>query len=74
MGSLGVCTILYIAVSAVITGMVKYTDIDTTAPIGAAFNSVGLPGLAIIIDFGAIAGLTSVLMNSMIAQPRVFQV
>lgn len=72
-GSLMVCTVLYISVSAVITGMVKYTDIDLAAPVGAAFSTVGLPLLALIIDIGAIAGLTSVLLNLMIGQPRIFQ-
>jgi APA family basic amino acid/polyamine antiporter len=74
MGSLGLCTALYIAVSAVITGMVKYTEIDINAPIGMAFTSVSLPGLAVVIDLGALAGLTSVLLNCLIAQPRIFQV
>jgi len=72
-GSLLISTILYIAVSVILTGMVKYTDIDSSAGIGAAFIMVGNSHLANLISLGAIAGLTSVLLNGMIGQPRIFQ-
>jgi APA family basic amino acid/polyamine antiporter len=69
--SLLICTVLYIAVSAVLTGMVPYGQIDTNAPIAAAFQSRGLQWAQFIISLGAVAGITSVLMVLMLSQPRV---
>src|SRR5450759_1545789 len=65
-------TTLYVAVSLVITGMVKYTEIKINAPLAAAFRSVGKPGIATIISIGALAGLTTVMMILMLGQSRVF--
>ncbi|MFN8575880.1 MAG: amino acid permease [Candidatus Sericytochromatia bacterium] len=70
--SLIFCTILYILVSLVLTGMVKYTDIDITAPIASAFTSKGLNFAALIISIAAVAGLTSVLLVMVLGQTRVF--
>jgi APA family basic amino acid/polyamine antiporter len=72
-GSLGVCTILYILVSVVITGMVPYTEISETAALAHAFADKGLPVLSLIIAIGGVIGLASVLLNLMIGQPRIFQ-
>ena len=69
--SLVVCTVLYIAVSLVLTGMVPYDQIDINAPVSAAFASVGLHWAQFIISLGAIAGITSVLLVMMLSQPRV---
>lgn len=69
--SLIICTVLYIAVSAVLTGMVPYDQINTDAPISAAFKTVGLPWAQFVIAIGAIAGITSVQMVLMLSQPRV---
>ncbi|KAL2913953.1 hypothetical protein HK105_206544 [Polyrhizophydium stewartii] len=71
-GSLAVCTVLYIAVSAVLVGMVHYPDIDASAPVGRALIAVGLRPLSVVISFGIICGLTSVLLVLMIGQPRIF--
>jgi len=71
LGSLIVCTILYAGVSLVLTGVVPYTRIDTGEPIAAAFQSLGLRVFSSLIAAGAVAGLTSVLAASLIAQPRV---
>ncbi|KAL2913942.1 hypothetical protein HK105_206533 [Polyrhizophydium stewartii] len=71
-GSLGICTILYIAVSSVLVGMVPYRSIDLKAPVGQALIDVGLPAMAVIISFGALVGLTSVMITLMIGQPRIF--
>ena len=71
-GSLAICTTLYVAVSLVITGMVKYTEIKINAPLAEAFRSVGKPGIATIISIGALAGLTTVMMILMLGQSRVF--
>ncbi|MCA9536157.1 MAG: amino acid permease [Myxococcales bacterium] len=69
--SLVLCTLLYIAVSAVITGMVPYDQIDIDAPIPAAFASIGMPWAQLLIAAGALAGITSVLLVLMLSQPRV---
>jgi APA family basic amino acid/polyamine antiporter len=70
--SLIFCTILYILVSLVLTGMVRYSDIDISAPIASAFTSKGLNFAALIISIAAVAGLTSVLLVMVLGQTRVF--
>ncbi len=70
--SLIVCTILYIAVTAVLTGMIPYKQINVDAPIAEAFKQVGLPWAQGLISIGALAGITSVLLVMMLSQPRVF--
>src|SRR3954451_15637478 len=71
-GSLAICTTLYVAVSLVVTGMVKYTQIKVDAPLAEAFRSVGKPGIANIISVGALFGLTTVMMILLLGQSRVF--
>lgn len=71
-GSLVICTILYIAVSATLTGMVKYSDIDVNAPVARAFEHVGFTSAQFLVTIGAIAGITSVLLVMMMGQPRIF--
>ncbi|MET0387275.1 MAG: amino acid permease [Polyangiales bacterium] len=70
--SLVICTVLYIAVAGVITGMVPYDKIDIDAPIPSAFAAVGMPWAQLLISTGAIAGITSVLVVLMLSQPRVW--
>jgi APA family basic amino acid/polyamine antiporter len=72
LASLAICTTLYVAVSLVVTGMVKYDKISVDAPLAEAFRSVGKPTIATIISVGALAGLTTVMMILMIGQSRVF--
>ncbi len=69
--SLIICTVLYILVSAVVTGMVRYDEIDINAPVAAAFAAKGLAWSRRLIDVGAITGITSVLLVMMLSQPRV---
>ncbi|HZF07818.1 MAG TPA: amino acid permease [Thermoanaerobaculia bacterium] len=69
--SLVLCTVLYIVVSAILTGMVRYDQIDINAPVSAAFAKVGLPWAQFIISLGALTGITSVLLVMMLSQPRV---
>ena len=69
--SLVICTILYIAVSLVITGMVPYAQIDPKAALASAFTSVGKGGYATLISAGAVAGLMTVVMTLMIGATRV---
>ena len=69
--SLLVCTVLYIGVSIVLTGMVPYDQIDISAPVSNAFARVGLPWARFLVSLGALAGITSVLLVLMLSQPRV---
>jgi APA family basic amino acid/polyamine antiporter len=71
-GSLIICTVLYVAVSLVVTGMVKYNKVEVDAPLAAAFKSVGQNAIAQIVSFGALAGLTTVILVLMLGQSRVF--
>ncbi len=71
-GSLAVCTVLYLAVAAVVTGMVPLGEIDTSAPVAQAFRSHGLSFAGGLISAGAIAGLTSVLLVLLLGQSRIF--
>jgi basic amino acid/polyamine antiporter, APA family len=70
--SLTICTLLYVAVSLVITGMVRYNHINVKAPLATAFQSVGQNTIATIISYGALAGLTSVILVLLMGQSRVF--
>jgi APA family basic amino acid/polyamine antiporter len=71
-GSLGICTVLYVAVAAVLTGMVPYQQIDIHAPVAEALRIAGFPWGAVLVAIGAVAGITSVLFVMMIGQIRVF--
>jgi APA family basic amino acid/polyamine antiporter len=71
LASLFICTALYISVSAVLTGMVRYDQIDIDAPLAHAFRQAGLPWAHLLISLGALTGITSVLMVLMLSQPRI---
>jgi basic amino acid/polyamine antiporter, APA family len=70
--SLIVCTILYIAVAAILTGMVPYKEINIETPVSDAFRRAGLPWARYLISAGAMLGITSVLLVMMLSQPRVW--
>jgi APA family basic amino acid/polyamine antiporter len=74
LGSLFICTLLYIVVAAVMTGMVKYTELGVPAPIAVAIDKAGntLTWLSPFIKIGAIAGLSSVILVMLMGQPRIF--
>ncbi|MFI2184155.1 amino acid permease [Streptomyces sioyaensis] len=72
LGSLALCTVLYVAVSVVVTGMEKYSRLSTDAPLADAFADLGHPFFADLISFGAAVGLTSVCMILLLGQSRVF--
>jgi APA family basic amino acid/polyamine antiporter len=73
LASLAVCTVLYVAVAAVLTGMVHYTQLNSPAPIAVALDlHPELAWLAGWIKLGAIAGMTSVMLVMMLGQPRIF--
>lgn len=71
-GSLAVCTVLYILVSLVLTGIVKYSTLDVPDPIAVAVDAIHLPWLAFIVKVGAICGLSSVMLVLMYGQTRIF--
>jgi APA family basic amino acid/polyamine antiporter len=69
--SLAICTVLYIAVAAVLTGMVHWQQINIEAPVAVAFLDRGLTTASHIITVGALAGLTSVMLVMLLGQTRV---
>ena len=74
LGSLVICTILYILMSLVMTGLAHYTELNVPHPVFVAVAAAG-PGLAWlgpIVNIGAIAGLASVVLVMLMAQPRIF--
>jgi basic amino acid/polyamine antiporter, APA family len=70
--SLAICATLYVAVSLVVTGMVHYNKIDVKAPLATAFQSVGQNTIATIVAYGALLGITSVVLVLLMGQSRVF--
>lgn len=72
LGSLGVCTILYIGVTLVLTGMVPAPEIDIHAPLAVAFSRYGLGLAATLVSIGALAGTTSVILVTLLSQARIF--
>jgi APA family basic amino acid/polyamine antiporter len=71
-GSLLICTVFYIAVAAVMTGMVPFTALNDAAPLAKALSLIGQEKWAALISFGAVFGLTSVLMVLMMGMPRIW--
>ncbi|HEY0726330.1 MAG TPA: amino acid permease, partial [Pyrinomonadaceae bacterium] len=71
-GSLLVCTVLYIAVSAIATGIVPYLQLDVPDPIAVAADHAGVGWMASLIKLGAIAGLSSVILVMLLGQSRIF--
>ena len=72
LGSLVVCTILYILTCAVLVGIVPYTELNDPAPIAKAVNAMGLPWFAFLVKVGAFAGLSSVMLVLLYGQTRIF--
>src|SRR5256885_8765257 len=73
LGSLFVCTLLYIIVSAILVGMVPFKELNVAAPVAYAMQKVGAPEwVRIAIDIGAVLGLGSVILEMLLGQSRVF--
>jgi APA family basic amino acid/polyamine antiporter len=70
-GSLALCSLIYLAVALVLVGMVPFQQIDPDAPFSVAFRQVGLPWAADLVAIGAIVGITSVFYMLLLAQPRI---
>jgi basic amino acid/polyamine antiporter, APA family len=71
LGSLAICTVLYIAMGFVLTAIVPYDQLDVADPIAVAINAIGLTWLAPVIKLGIILGLTSVILVGLLGQPRI---
>ena len=72
LGSLVICTILYILVSGVLTGVVPFAQLDVAEPIALAVERMGFGTLAVLMKIGVVAGLTSVMLVTLLGQTRVF--
>jgi basic amino acid/polyamine antiporter, APA family len=71
LASLGICTVLYIVVSGLLTGLVPYAELDPESPVSAALLRIGLDWAAVIIALGAVAGLTTVMLILYYALTRI---
>jgi APA family basic amino acid/polyamine antiporter len=70
--SLVVCTVIYIAVAVVLTGMLPWTQLGTAEPLATAFSARGMTWPTLIIALGAVFATTSVLLVFQLGQPRIF--
>jgi APA family basic amino acid/polyamine antiporter len=71
MGALATCTVLYVAVAGVLTGMMPYSEINEAAPLAAALQSKGLSFAGTMVTLGILAGMTSSLLVGNLSQPRI---
>ncbi len=69
--SLGVCTVLYVLMALVMTGMVPYTKLGVADPVAVAIDATGIAWLAMLVKFAALAGLTTVIFVSLFGQARI---
>jgi APA family basic amino acid/polyamine antiporter len=74
LASLVVCTILFVAFAGVLTGIVHYSQLGGPAPVAVGADAMNMPWLALLMKLGAIAGLTSVMLVMLLAQPRIFYI
>jgi basic amino acid/polyamine antiporter, APA family len=72
LGSLAVCSILYVCVSLVLTGLVPYPQLAVPDPIAVGIDATGITWLSPFIKLGAVAGLSSVILVMLLGQPRIF--
>jgi APA family basic amino acid/polyamine antiporter len=72
LGSLTICTLLYMAVAAVLAGVVPYPQLNVPDPIAVGIDALGMPWLALLVKIGVLMGLTSVILVSLYGQSRIF--
>src|ERR1700734_170693 len=72
LGSLVICTVLYVAVGFVLTGIVSYDKLNVPDPIAVGIDAIGMGFLSPLLKIGIILGLTSVILVMMLGQPRIF--
>jgi APA family basic amino acid/polyamine antiporter len=70
--SLIICTVLYVAVTAVMTGLVKFDKLGVGDPLAVALKAAGLEKLAGVLSFGAVIAMTAVILVFQLGQPRIF--
>jgi len=71
MGSLAVATVLYVAVAAILTGVVPYRELNVADPVALVLNHLDMRWASVIVSVGAVAGITSVLLVLLLGQPRI---
>jgi APA family basic amino acid/polyamine antiporter len=74
LGSLAICTVLYVLMCIVMTGVTKYTNLDVPMPVAVAVQATGgkLAWLVPLVDFGAVLGLGTVVLGLLLGQSRIF--
>ena len=72
LGSLAICTVLYILVSGILTAVAPYTDLNVAEPVAVGIERMGYDVLNTLVKIGVIAGLTSVMLVMLMSQPRIF--
>ncbi len=72
LGGLAICTVIYVVVGAVITGMVPYTELGVADPLARALELTGYSGVSAIVSFGAAISMSAVLLVFQYGQPRIF--
>ncbi|XYD11050.1 amino acid permease [Methylobacterium sp. NMS12] len=72
LGSLAVCTILYVLVAAVLTGLVPYKELNVPDPIAKGVDVIGIGWFSLLIKLGALTGLTTVILVLLYGQSRIF--
>jgi APA family basic amino acid/polyamine antiporter len=72
MVSLAVCTVLYILVAGILTGIVSYKELNHPAPVAHALNLIGYGWGSALVSVGAVSGISSVLLVMLMGQPRIF--
>jgi APA family basic amino acid/polyamine antiporter len=72
LGSLAICTVIYILVTGVLTGLVKYTSLDAPAPIAAGIEITGVSWGSKLVKLGAVCGLSSAMVVTLLGQSRIF--
>jgi basic amino acid/polyamine antiporter, APA family len=71
-GSLAITTLLYVAMAAVLTGLVPYRDLDVADPVAKAVDAIGLSGFSTVVKIGALIGLTTSALTALFGQGRIF--
>jgi APA family basic amino acid/polyamine antiporter len=73
LGSLAICAVLYVAVGLVLTGIVPFDRLNVSDPIAVGIDAAGIGWLSLLVKLGIILGLTSVILVTLLAQPRIFR-
>ena len=72
LGSLAICTILFLAVATTLTGVLHYSQLNVAAPVALAIDATGVKWGSLLVKFGSLAGLSSVMLVTLMGQSRIF--